>query len=163
MKALLANLSLRDRRIIVIGVVAVLFLTLLYTWGSLDGRVQRMRSVVHDQQALDQWMHAAAQQVAQLRGVHAQGAARDTGGKSLLAVVDQTAKQSGLGNAIKRVEPDKENSVRVWFEQVAFDDMVRWLSNLAQTYAVQVDTVSVDRQDQPGLVNARLVLKGSGA
>ena len=50
--------------------------------------------------------------------------------------------------------------MRVSLEQVAFDDMVRWLSSLRQSYAVNVDTVTIDRQPQPGLVNANLVLKG---
>lgn len=161
MKALLANLSPRERRFIIVGIAAALFLALLFTWLTLDRRVHRLETVVHDQKALDQWMHSAAQQVARLRGVQSRGPAHGTGGRSLLAVVDQTAKQAGLGGAIKRVEPDKEDSVRVWFEQVAFDDMVRWLSSLRQRYAVQVDTVTIDRQPQPGLVNARLVLKGA--
>jgi len=160
MKALLANLSSRERQIIFIGAAVALLLVLLFTWLTLNGRVQRLESTVRDQKALSQWMHAAAQQVAQLRGMQSRGPARRPGDRSLLAVVDQTAKQSGLGRAIKRVEPDKEDSVRVWFEQVAFDDMVRWLSSLRQSYAVEVDTVTIDRQPQPGMVNARLVLKG---
>lgn len=163
MKALLASLSARERRFIIVGIVTAVFLALLFTWLTLDRRVQRLEAVVHDQKALDQWMHAAAQQVAQLRGVQSHGPARGTGGRSLLAVVDQTAKQSGLGGAIKRVEPDKEDSVRVSLEQVAFDDMVRWLSSLRQRYAVQVNTLTIDRQPQPGLVNARLVLKGAAS
>ena len=160
MKALLANLSPRERRAIIVGIAAALFLTLLFTWMTLDRRVQRLETVVHDQKTLDQWMHLAAQQVAQLRGAQSPGQSRGAGGRSLLAVVDQTAKQSGLGGAIKRVEPDKEDRVRVSLEQVAFDDMVRWLSSLRQSYAVNVDTVTIDRQPQPGLVNANLVLKG---
>ncbi len=160
MKAWLANLSPRERRFLLIGAAAVPIMILLFTWMSLSGRVQRLESMVDDQKALDQWMHSAAQQVTQLRGVQSRTGAQGTGGRSLLAVVDQTAKQSGLGGAIKRVEPDKEDSVRVSLEQVAFDDMVRWLNSLGQSYAVEVVTVTIDRQPQPGLVNARLVLKG---
>ena len=42
MKALLANLSQRDRRVIVLGAAAALILSLLFAWLSLNGRVQRL-------------------------------------------------------------------------------------------------------------------------
>lgn len=161
MKALLANLSPRDRRILLAGGTAAVFLVLLFTWLSLHGRVERLQSVVSDQKALDQWMQKTASEVVQLRGAQTKGPDK-TGGRSLLAIVDQTAKQAGLGGAIKRVEPEKENGVRIWFEQVAFDDMVRWLSSLRQSYAVQINTITVDRQPQAGIVDARIVLKGAG-
>ena len=79
MKALLANLSSRERQIIFIGAAVTLLLVLLFTWLSLNGRVQRLESTVRDQKALSQWMHAAAQQVAQLRGMQSRGPARRVG------------------------------------------------------------------------------------
>ena len=82
------------------------------------------------------------------------------GDQSLLALVDQTARRSGLHDALRRVEPDKDSSVRVWFEGVAFDDMVRWLSDLTRNDGVGVDVVTVEKQPRSGIVNARLVLTG---
>lgn len=161
MKSLLANMSSRERWVLVAGAVVTVLLVLLFTWISLQGRVERLQGQVRDHQSLDQWMRAAAQQVTELRGMQSRGN-RNTGNRSLLAIVDQTAKQSGLSNAIKRIEPEREDNVRVWFEEVAFDDMINWLSRVQQNYGVQVDVISVDRQDRVGMVNARMVLAGSG-
>lgn len=161
MKSLLANMSSRERWVLAAGAVVTVLLVLLFTWISLQGRVERLQGQVRDHQSLDQWMRAAAQQVTELRGMQSRGN-RNTGNRSLLAIVDQTAKQSGLSNAIKRIEPEREDNVRVWFEEVAFDDMINWLSRVQQNYGVQVDVISVDRQDRVGMVNARMVLAGSG-
>ena len=161
MKSLLANMSSRERWVLAAGAVVTVLLVLLFTWISLQGRVERLQGQVRDHQSLDQWMRAAAQQVTELRGMQSRGN-RNTGNRSLLAIVDQTAKQAGLSNAIKRIEPEREDNVRVWFEEVAFDDMINWLSRVQQNYGVQVDVISVDRQDRVGMVNARMVLAGSG-
>lgn len=161
MKAFLAKLSLRERQLIYIGAAVALFLIPVLVWLSLHGRVERLQSIVHGQRVLDQWMRTAAQQAVQLRGASARRRSGKVTDKSLLALVDQTARQAGLHNALKRVEPDKDNSVRVWFEAVVFDDMVRWLSSIRTSYGVEVNGVTVDRQPQAGIVNARLVLKGS--
>lgn len=163
MKELWGNLSQRDRRLLVLAGGLLLLFILFMIWSSLHTKVIRLQSLVHDQKVLDQWMQDSAAQLQRLRGAAGPQTGTVSTDKSLLALVDQTARQAGLGGAIKRVEPEQDNNVRVWFEQVAFDDMVRWLNGLGRSYAVRVDTISVERQDQPGRVNVRLVLKGGGA
>jgi len=161
MKPLLTNLSLRERQLIYVGAVLVLFLVPAIIWLSLHGRIARLQTVVDERQALDQWMQAAAQEAARLRGTRVQRSGPGKAGdQSLLALVDQTARRSGLHDALRRVEPDKDSSVRVWFEGVAFDDMVRWLSDLTRSDGVDVDVVNVEKQPRSGIVNARLVLTG---
>lgn len=160
MKEFWTNLSQRDRQLLIFAGALLLVFILFMSWSSLHTRVDRLRSLVHDQQVLDQWMQDSAAELRQLQSAGGTQGAPAATDKSLLALVDQTARQAGLGGAIKRVEPEQDDSVRVWFEQVAFDDMVRWLAKLQRTYAVQIDTISVERQDQPGRVNVRLVLKG---
>ncbi len=59
--------------------------------------------------------------VPQLRDSSA-AAARD--GRSLLALVDATARASGVGEALLRVEPVSAAQVRVYFEGAGFDALV---------------------------------------
>jgi len=127
-------------------------------WGPLASSVSRLQQSVEEQQALKQWMQQSAAEVNQLRG--AAGATDDH--RSLLAVVDQTSKQSQLGPAVKRIEPDGQELVRVSLEQASFDDMVTWLGSLQRSYGVSVADVSLDRQAESGRVNARITLKRSG-
>jgi general secretion pathway protein M len=140
------------------AVVVALALVYAVAWNPLTASVSRLQQSVEEQQALKQWMQQAAAEVNQLRG--AAGASDDH--RSLLAVVDQTSKQSQLGPAVKRIEPDGQELVRVSLEQASFDDMMSWLGSLQRSFGVSVADVSIDRQAASGRVNARITLKRSG-
>lgn len=159
MRQLLAQIDARHRPFVVSGAVLALGV-LLYAalWLPFSHRVDRLTVQVKEQRALEVWMRDAASQVVRLRGT---AAAAPADGRSLLALVDQTAKQSQLGSAIRRVEPDGEGKVRIQLEQAGFDDILGWLQELSRRYDVHVDNITVDRIDLPGLVNARVSLQGS--
>jgi len=153
------SLAPRERAMVSIAAVVVaLALVYAVAWNPLTASVSRLQQSVEEQQALKQWMQQAAAEVNQLRG--AAGASDDH--RSLLAVVDQTSKQSQLGPAVKRIEPDGQELVRVSLEQASFDDMMSWLGSLQRSFGVSVADVSIDRQAASGRVNARITLKRSG-
>lgn len=159
MKEWYAGLGARERRTL-IGGAAVLALVLIFFagWRPLTNKVERLEQAVAGQRVQWQTMQTAAAEVQRLRAVNRGGAG--LGGQSLLAVVDQTARQAQLGGAMKRVEPEGQNSVRVWFEDAPFDDIARWLGNLQQQTGAQVSRLTIDRPGAPGRVNARLVIEG---
>jgi general secretion pathway protein M len=147
-------------RIMVSLAAAVVVLALVYAaaWSPLSSSVDRLEQSVEEQQSLKQWMQQSAAEVNRLRSTAGSGGDH----RSLLAVVDQTSKQSQLAPAVKRVEPDGQELVRVTLEQASFDDLVTWLGNLQQRFGVNVADVSIDRQADSGRVNVRLTLKRSG-
>ena len=142
-------------------VAAVLLLAMLYglVWSPLSSRVAHLQQSVEEQQALKLWMLQAAAEAKQLRG--AAGASGEDH-RSLMAVVDQTTKQSQLAPAVKRIQPEGQDLVRVNLEQASFDDLVLWLGTLQRTYGVNVADAAIDRQADAGRVNARLTLKKAG-
>ncbi|HEX6831972.1 MAG TPA: type II secretion system protein GspM, partial [Rudaea sp.] len=105
-------------------------------------------------------MRAASADIATLRARAARGGA-DRQGKSLLALADVTARdeKSGLGTALKRVEPVGPKSVRVSFEGANFDALANWIDALGRSYGVQATDLSADRGDAVGIVNARVTLE----
>lgn len=156
-----SGLQPRERRILAGGAAALLLL-LFYAliWDPYTSNVQRLRETVAEQRVLLTWMEQAAQEVRQLRGSGAAPASMD--GRSLLAVTDSSARQSGLGDAVTRVEPDGDQAVRVWLEKAPFNEMVQWLDQLHEQYAVAVEGAVVERSEGPGRVDARLVLREAG-
>ncbi|MEJ2565758.1 MAG: type II secretion system protein M [Gammaproteobacteria bacterium] len=157
MKEWFNALAPRERLMVSIA-AAVVVLALVYAaaWSPLTSSVDHLEQSVTEEQALKQWMQQSAAEVNRLR--HAGGGA---GGdhRSLLAVVDQTSKQSKVAPAVKRIEPDGQTLVRVTLEKAAFDDLVTWLGSLQRDFAVSVADVSIDRQADSGLVNVHLTLK----
>ncbi|MGD8742418.1 MAG: type II secretion system protein GspM, partial [Granulosicoccaceae bacterium] len=92
----------------------------------------------------------------QLRGSGA--VARQSFG-SLLGVINSTARPVLKDAVLKRVEEDRANSVRVWIEAVAFDDLLLWLGDLQRGYGITASSLSAERLGKPGRVNARLILR----
>lgn len=164
MKEWWLGLQARERKTLLIGGVALL-ITFLYfgLWDPFQSSVKRMEQAVEKNQALLLWMERSAAEVKQLTRASAGSRGRAASGRSLLALVDQTAKRGRLGVALKRVEPEGKDAVRVWLEQASFDDMMSWLLQLEQKNGVTVETITVDRQDASGRVNARIRFKGPAA
>jgi len=156
MKDYWRNLQAREQRTLLIGGVAVLML-LIYSLviDPFTQGLSRLEQGVAENRALLAWMEQAAQQVKTLRG---SSAVQQAGGGSLLSLIDRSAKQNGLGGALKQVKPEGEG-VRLRFEQAGFDDMVRWLGRLGAEQGVGVTTLTLERLPSSGQVNATVVLE----
>jgi len=157
MKQLIANLSRRDRLLLAAGAGgALLVLLFLIAWLPFGRHVDRLRDNVAAQRETRVWMQQAAAEVKQLRG---STPARKGAGQSLLAAADSTARQHGLAAAMKRVEPDGADKVRIRLEQAGFDDMMRWLELLVREHGVRIESITIDGRNQTGVVDARLTLQ----
>jgi len=74
-------------------------------------------------------------------------------------VADSEARSARLGPALKRVEPEGSDAVRVWLDGASFDELVGWLDVMSSRYGADVDTITLERAEAAGLVNARLTLR----
>ena len=164
MKEWWLGLQARERKTLIMGGIA-LSLTLVYfgMWDPFQSNLKQMEQAVEKNQSLLVWMQRSADEVRQLSRSSGSSTRPVKDGRSLLALVDQTAKRGRLGSALKRVEPEGENAVRVWLEKASFDDMMSWLIDIEKKNAVVVSTITIDKQDEPGRVNARITLQGPGA
>ncbi|MDR2877032.1 MAG: type II secretion system protein M [Chromatiales bacterium] len=157
MKRYLAGLGQNERLLLALGgAILVLAVLSFGVWLPLDTRVDRMRTTIGDQRALLQWMQTSAQEVRRLRQTQPRQPAEH---QSLLALSDRAAREAGLGPAIRRVEPEGNDRVRIVLEQAGFDDMTNWLEQLVNRSQIRIDNVTVDNRPEPGLVNARLLLQ----
>lgn len=151
-------LALNQRERLLVGAAAATLtaaLLFLVVWEPLHDGVKRLRGDVATTQALVAELSQARALVLSGRG----GAGVIQGqGRSLLAIVDQTGKENGLGGAITRMQPEGDATVRIWLEQADFAALIRWLGALESTYGVAVIEAAIDREAQPGLVRARIAL-----
>jgi general secretion pathway protein M len=157
MKEWFAGLEPRER-LLVSGGAVVLVLLLLYVviWEPISSGYRNLQEDVAEQKQTLAWMQQAASQIKTLQR-SSTGEVRGLGGRSLLAVVDQSARSGGLGDSIKRIEPDGSKGVKVWLEGVAFDPMILWLGKLTRTYQIETSLITIEPQGG-GRVNARLTL-----
>ena len=149
----LRNLSPRDRRTLLIGGVIAAILFVLAVILPLDHSVSRLHDQVAQKQADLVWMRTAAPEIA------AAGPVRGNSGESLIVIVDQSARESGLGNSLAGSQPSGRGGLNVQLEKAPFDALVGWLARLSQQNGVQIESATIDSTGQPGTVNASLVLK----
>jgi general secretion pathway protein M len=158
------SLNRRERWLVAGGAGLVpLFLVYTLIWHPFHTRLQTLRQTVAAQRQELAWMRQAAVEIKSLEATTSSSRPRREGQQSLLTLVDQSARTAGLGTALKRIEPQGEDKLRVQFEQVGFDQLIHWLGSLEQAYGVTLVNATVDRQTESGRVDARLVLQGSAS
>lgn len=157
MKAWWENLGARERGLIVVGTVLIMMLlSYVLAWEPLRNSDRRLRQNVAERRADLAWMRQAAEEIKRLGGA---GAARPVAdNRSLLTLVDQTARAAGLGAALKRVAPQGDDKLSAQLDGAEFDKLIPWLSGLERDQAIAIISLNVDRTDAPALVNARIVL-----
>ncbi|MCG8489027.1 MAG: type II secretion system protein M [Chromatiales bacterium] len=145
----------------IIGGTAVLLLLIyLIVWRPFQQSIEQKALLVKSQESTLQWMKDNADLVRNMRSSQpGKGAA---GNEALLTLVDRTAKRIQLRQQIKRIKPQGDDSVQLWVEEASFDTLIRWLGQMTQEYALNIESLNIDRQDAPGMINARVVLQRGG-
>jgi general secretion pathway protein M len=145
----------RDQRVALIGAVVALVVLIGAIFIPLDSSVSRATARVQHKASDLAWMRAVAPQLA------AAGAALPTPSshRSLIVVIDTSARESGLGSALNSTEPSGPGMLRVRLDRASFDTLVTWLARLSQQNGIHVESATIDAAGPAGLVNAGLVLR----
>jgi type II secretory pathway component PulM len=98
------------------------------------------------------WMREVGPELA------ASGPIRVATGQSLLAIADQSARESNLGSSIAGSDPSGTGGLRMRLEKAPFDTLVTWLARLSTQNGVRVESATIDSTGTPGTVNAAIVL-----
>lgn len=160
--ALLSKLLESYRQLEVRDQVAIKLLTLfLLALFCVFGMWLPLQVSVDDNQALHdrnleliEWMNGTEKQARSISGT---SRSKRQSGQSLLILVSRSTKSANIKP--DKLQPEGTDSVSVWFDAVSFNDMMRWLEKLETEESLHVYQITVNRQQQPGSVSARLVLK----
>jgi general secretion pathway protein M len=153
-------LSLRERGLVAGGVLLTLVLLFhLLFWEPFQTHYRRLQRSVAELRADLAWMQQAAQEIGRLGGA---GEARPTDdGRSLLTLVDQTARAAGLGGALKQVAPQGVDQLSAQLDAVDFNQLIAWLGELERDHFIAIVNLSVDRTSATGRVNARVIVRSA--
>ena len=155
MRAWYANLAERERRVVTLGAVAGVVLLLLAIILPLNRSVAQARQRITTKQGDLAFIQNATPQLA-AAGPAAGDAAT---GESLVVLIDNSARESGIGKSLSSSQATADKGLRIRLENVPFDALVAWLARLSQSHGVRVETAEIEAAGEPGLVNAGLFLK----
>jgi type II secretory pathway component PulM len=149
------RLSERERRMVTLGAIAVVLILIVAIVLPLNSTVAKAQNRVAQKQADLIWMQRTIPELA------AAGPAiprPEQSQESLLITVDRTARESGLAKSLTSSEPSG-TGLRIRLEKAPFDIVVGWLARLADQNGVRVESASIDKSGDAGVVNAGLVLQ----
>lgn len=150
---LIDNLSDRDRNALLILAVFLLF-CFIY-WAGVISFSYRHQAVTafESTRGVVWWVDTMSDKVIALRK-DANTRLRD---QSMLEIASADA--AGLNITFKRVEPEGEDQVRLWVENVRFNACLMWLHRLNSEHRISVQQLQVEPTDVEGYVNVRLTLE----
>lgn len=153
------QLPRRDQQMLQILVVALVLAVLYFgVWRPAADFRENSENARTSAVALLGWMQENRQAIRGLAAASqpAPGSGQIADGRSLMATVTQTARDSSL--SLQRFEPSGDNAIRIWMEDVPFNQVAAWLEQLHQEYGIMVDQAAMDRRNDPGIVSVRLTL-----
>lgn len=159
MKAWWAGLAPRERRILVLGAVALgLILAWVAVWEPLLQGRSALRSDVARLSAEAVWMEQVADDVRRRARLEQRAPALPGAGGSMLTLIEVSANAAGLRSALTRVQPEGEGA-RLIMDAVGFDALMGWLAELELRQGLRVSELMIEGQQAAGQVSARLLLE----
>jgi len=152
--AAFSSLSLRERLLIGAAMVGgMLMIAYLYVWEPKMLQLQNLRDVkVPQSEQTLAWVKQALEHAENRPASEAETIIEGP----LLTVIEQTAEKAGVRSAIRRMQPNQSRAVKIWMEEVSFDNWLRWVE-LLRMQNVFVDRASIAKSS-PGLVTVRVTL-----
>lgn len=149
-----ANQTPRDRLVLQTGGVIALLIILVGIFLPLQRNLSQARAQLqtkHDDLA---WM----KQVAPTLAAAGPGPVASATQESLVVVVERSAGELGLAQAISGTQPSANGGLSVQMQEADFNSLTAWLARLSSQHGVRVESASITGSKNPGVVSATLQL-----
>jgi general secretion pathway protein M len=97
-----------------------------------------------------------------VRSLEAVSPVRVDPGVPLLTLAERSAREVGVGTALKRLDGGDGGRVRARLEGAPFGTLVRWLAAIQAGSGASIESLTLQRGTDPGLVEANVVLLPDG-
>ncbi len=146
------DLSEQDQKITLIaGALVGLVLIYLLIINPLNESVNKLEVEVESRQKSDLWM---SQQVSIIKS--SGGGNVSSGTQPLTSILNNTTKKFSL--AVSRRDSKNPNEMQVWFDNVSFDNFLRWVAEIESKHGVSVATVNIRSRERNGLTSINVKL-----
>lgn len=139
------DLQPRERMILSFGVVfGCCFIFYVFIWQPWHAAIDHMEEVLPYKRVDLIWMRQQSEII--LNGGVTQVSKTKGENQSLMAIIDQTAKASGVRKTIQQMVPQQDKQeVSVVLEETSFNKWLQWVDVLKNDYAVSIKQLSAER------------------
>jgi general secretion pathway protein M len=153
MKQWWQQLNSREQKLVAaMGTVFCIFLLYSFIWQPLNEGLDKSIKKLARQQALLTWVNGNTERYQQM---NASGPANSG---SLSSIVNRTASDYQI--TVTRMQPQGDDLIQVWIDEVAFQHLLTWLEQLSVSEGLQVKGIDLSRAEQPGVVSVRRLQLG---
>jgi len=154
------QLAPREKQLLILMSVVVL-ITLFYfsLWKPLKTGIEDGELRIKAQTRALTEIRKQAAEVRQLRASGAGNRNTVKDSTSLLGLIERSAKQKNIKGGLQKVQPEGQREVRVWMENVSFDQLISWLDLLSNRHGIKINDISLERSNTPGIVSGRILLQ----
>lgn len=154
MKAWWQQLNIREQRLVAaMSMVIFIFLFYSFIWQPLNENIAKNTKKLARQQSLLTWVSSETQRYNLAKG--SGGSTQNKG--SISSIVNRTAGANGI--SITRMQPQGEN-LQVWIDNIAFDQLLQWLAQLANNEDIIVGAIDLSQSEQLGQVRVKRLQLG---
>lgn len=154
-----SHFSLRDKKaIILLGSVFFVYIFFALIWVPILHHVADMRKQVSANQQLLAWMEAADKTIVELKKTEHTRAKPDSL-VAFLSIIKKGVEAAGLTKSMSQLRQAGNDTIELHFQNVNFDQAIRFYSDILQTYDVHLSHFSVSALSTPGTTNIDLVLR----
>lgn len=104
-----------------------------------------------------EWMKDQVEQIQPLLQASKLTSSEQTSSGSLVSTLENSLKQTGLSDKVKRIRAQSRDEVRIWFADVDFNQWISWLDQLKRS-DIETAATKVERSLNR-LVNIQVTLK----
>jgi general secretion pathway protein M len=143
-----AKTESEQRLIKIAGPVFVLFL-LITVVTKINTGVTSSQKKLTQQLELNLW---AKQQIDIIKSADT-NAGQSINERSVTQIINSTAKRFGV--AVERIQPQKNEMVKVGINDIGFNDLMRWLVELQTKHNISAQNIDFSKADTNGMVKVR--------
>lgn len=150
-----------ERRSILIGALFVLpLLSYFLLWQPAHEAVDKLHVKLPQLRMQTEQMRETAKQIEELRH-RPQLAVMDA--LAVKTAVEESATRYQLRDALTSIAAQEPNGVRITLTSVSFEKWLIWLRELQTSQHIRVDSVSITRLAEPGMVAVKATLTNGNA
>jgi len=156
----LKNINRSERLTLLVGGIFIaIFLCYQVIFSPMNNTIDKKQQILNEKIQTLHWLQQASIDYSQLIKNKPRRNANYSK-DSLLTIIDQTTVKLDVRSFIRRIDPEGENQVQIWFERINFDDLIHLLNILQRNNNISVINLSINRQTDLALVDARITVKG---
>ena len=147
LEAWFQSLSDSEQKLVKFGSIFFAIFVVYLIVSSVSTGVSESQRKLKQQQELNDW---ATQQIAIIKST---GGKKVSSSGSITQVINSTARKFNIN--VARLQPQKNDLVKVGLEDVGFNRLMEWLLELQSKHGVSVQNIDFDKADEQGKVKVR--------